>query len=106
MCQPRCRFMAARGSQETFFKSTRIRLRDCQRQEMRILCMPTKKRASGKRTRIAPHKGDSRFIRRDTRGRVKESDDVGRSLKQDRARKAKKTVKSGDGERGDQRRRS
>lgn len=34
------------------------------------------------------------------------SDDVGRSLKQDRARKAKKTVRSGQGDKGDQKRRS
>ena len=60
----------------------------------------TGKRASGKRELIKP-KGDARFIRRDAKGRIKESDDVGRSLKQDRARKAKTKVKSGYGDRGD-----
>lgn len=60
----------------------------------------TKKRASGKRELIKPN-GDARFIRRDAKGRIKESDDVGRSLKQDRARKAKTKVKSGYGDRGD-----
>jgi hypothetical protein len=60
----------------------------------------TRKRASGKRELIKP-KGDARYIRRDAKGRIKESDDVGRSLKQDRARKAKKKVKSGYGDRGD-----
>lgn len=64
--------------------------------------MATKK-SSGKRTTIKP-KGDARYIRRDTKGRIKESDDVGRSLKQDRQKKAKKTVKSGYGDRGDQKR--
>ena len=64
------------------------------------------KKVSSKRELITPHKGDSRYIRRDERGRIKESDDVGRSLKQDRARKAKKTVKSGQGDKGDQKRRS
>jgi hypothetical protein len=34
---------------------------------------------AGKRTTIAP-KGDKRYIRRDAKGRITESDDVGRSL--------------------------
>lgn len=41
-----------------------------------------KKRAtkkSAKRELIAP-RGDKRYIRRDMKGRIKESDDVGRSL--------------------------
>ena len=60
-------------------------------------------KSRGKRTTIKP-KGDARYIRRDNKGRIKESDDVGRSLKQDRQKKAKKTVKSGYGDRGDQKR--
>ena len=59
------------------------------------------KKVSSKRELITPNKGDSRYIRRDAKGRIKESDDVGRSLKQDRARKAKTKVKSGQGDRGD-----
>ena len=59
------------------------------------------RKVSSKRELITPHKGDSRYIRRDARGRIKESDDVGRSLKQDRARKARTKVKSGQGDRGD-----
>ena len=51
------------------------------------------------RERISPHPGDSRF------GQFKAQDDVGRSLKQDRAKEAKTGVKSGQGDRGDQRRR-
>lgn len=58
------------------------------------------KRGTGKRELIKP-KGDARFVRRDAQGRIRESDDVGRSLKQDRARKAKTTVKSGQGDKGD-----
>lgn len=54
-----------------------------------------------KRERIAPN-GDARFVRRDEHGRFKESDDVGRSLAQDRRQHAKTTVKSGEGDRGDQ----
>jgi hypothetical protein len=62
--------------------------------------MPAKKKASSKRTTIKP-KGDARYVRRDSKGRIKESDDVGRSLKQDRRKKAKKTVSSGQGDKGD-----
>ena len=54
-----------------------------------------------KRTKIAP-KGNTRYIRRDDMGRIKESDDAGKSQKQDRRKKAKKTVKSGQGDKGDQ----
>jgi hypothetical protein len=64
----------------------------------------TKKRAankpSAKRELIAP-RGDKRYIRRDAKGRISESDDVSRSLSQDRRRKAKTTAKSGQGDRGD-----
>ena len=48
---------------------------------------------------------DSRFVRRGTAGRFKESDDVGKSLGADRRVKAKTTVKSGQGDKGDQRKR-
>lgn len=37
---------------------------------------------------------DKRFVRRGAKGRFKESDDVGRSLKRDRQQKAKRKVKS------------
>ena len=59
------------------------------------------KRGSGKRTTIAPG-GDNRYIRRDAEGRITESDDKGKSLKQDRLKKAKKVVKPGYGDQGDQ----
>jgi hypothetical protein len=58
-----------------------------------------KKRAS-KRELIAPG-GDKRYIRRDDKGRIKESDDVSRSLSRDRRKKAKNKVASGRGDRGD-----
>lgn len=54
---------------------------------------------------IEPHRGDKRFVRRTKSGQFKESDDVGRSLAADRRKKAKRTVKKGEGDRGDQRRR-
>lgn len=47
---------------------------------------------------------DKRFVRRDAEGQFKESDDVGKSLAQDRRQKAKTTVPSGQGDRGDQKR--
>jgi hypothetical protein len=44
---------------------------------------------------------DARLVKRTATGRFKESDDVGRGQKADRAKKAKTTVKSGHGDRGD-----
>ena len=44
---------------------------------------------------------DKRYVRRDEQGRFNESDDVGRSLGQDRRRDAKTTSKPGNGDRGD-----
>ena len=45
---------------------------------------------------------DKRYVRRDTQGRFKESDDVGRSLAADRRTKAKTKVGPSQGDRGDQ----
>lgn len=47
---------------------------------------------------------DKRYVRRDSDGQFKESDDQGRSLSQDRRRKAKTAVKSGQGDKGDRKR--
>jgi len=58
------------------------------------------KKPAAKRELISP-RGDKRYIRRDAAGRIKESDDVSRSLSQDHRRKAKKAAKSGQGDRGD-----
>lgn len=44
---------------------------------------------------------DKRYVRRDSEGKFKEVDDQGRSLSQDRRKKAKTKVKSGQGDRGD-----
>jgi hypothetical protein len=60
----------------------------------------TSKRGSGKRQLINTGR-DKRFVRRNGSGQFKESDDVGKSLSQDRKRKAKTKVKSGHGDRGD-----
>ena len=45
----------------------------------------------------------SAYAKRTARGRFKETDDVGRSQKADKPRKAKKTVRSGYGDQGDER---
>ena len=61
---------------------------------------PAAKKSASKRELIAP-RGDKRYIRRDEKGRIKESDHVSRSLSQDRRRKAKTAAKAGQGDRGD-----
>ena len=61
------------------------------------------KKASSKRELINTGT-DKRYVRRDGEGQFKESDDVGRSLAKDVKRKAKTTVKSGQGDKGDQKR--
>lgn len=63
------------------------------------------KKGSGKRELIEP-RGDKRYVRRDAKGQFSESDDVSRSLSQDRKRTAKKEAKSGYGDQGDQKKRS
>ena len=59
-----------------------------------------KRKSAAKRELIDTGK-DKRFVRRGASGQFKESDDVGRSLKRDRQQKAKRKVKSGQGDRGD-----
>jgi hypothetical protein len=64
-------------------------------------------RKSMKRDRELINTGrDKRFVRRDAEGRFDEVADVGRSLAQDRKQTAKRKVPSGQGDRGDQRRKS
>jgi hypothetical protein len=59
-----------------------------------------KKKGAAKRELISPI-GDARYVRRDAEGQFKESDDVGRSQKADRATQAKRIAKSGQGDKGD-----
>jgi hypothetical protein len=59
-----------------------------------------RRKKSAKRELIAP-RGDKRYVRRDARGRIKESDDVSRSLSSDRRRRAKKKAKKGQKDKGD-----
>lgn len=44
---------------------------------------------------------DKRYVRRDSEGRFKESDDVGRSSAADQRQHAKMKSKKGEGDRGD-----
>ncbi len=62
-----------------------------------------KKSGSSKRE-LVDTGNDKRYVRRDSKGQFKESDDVGRSLAQDVKKDAKTMVKSGQGDRGDQKR--
>lgn len=60
-----------------------------------------KKRGSQKRELIEPGT-DDRYVKRNPKGQFKESDDVGKSLPVDRRTNAKKEVKAGYGDQGDQ----
>ena len=55
------------------------------------------------RTQIEPRKGDKRYVRRKAGKFTRSQDDVGRSLKADRRKRAKRVVKKGEGDRGDRR---
>ena len=62
-------------------------------------------RPAGKRDLVRRPKA-SAYAKRTARGRFKEMDDVGRSQKADKPRKAKRTVSSGYRDQGDERRRA
>ncbi len=64
----------------------------------------TSKRKAHKRELIDTGK-QKRYVRRNDRGQFNEVDDMGRSLSQDRKRKAKTVVPAGQGDKGDQKRR-
>ena len=49
---------------------------------------------------------DKRYVRRDDQGQFDKEADVGRSLTQDRKKHAKTVVESGQGDRGDQKKRN
>ena len=51
---------------------------------------------------IAPRPGGKRYVRRKQGKFTTSQDQVGRSLAVDRRKKAKKTAKKGEGDRGDQ----
>jgi hypothetical protein len=68
--------------------------------------MPAKKKRSSSKRDLVNTGRDKRYVKRTASGKFKESDDVGKSLSADRKRKAKRTVKSGFGDQGDQKKRS
>ena len=59
-----------------------------------------RKRTAAKRETINTGT-DKRFVRRNSKGQFKESDDVGRSLGKDVRQTARRKVKSGQGDKGD-----
>jgi hypothetical protein len=61
-------------------------------------------RSAGAKRELIDTGRDKRYVRRNAKGEFKESDDVGRSLSQDRRRHAKTVAPKGQGDRGDQRR--
>jgi hypothetical protein len=63
--------------------------------------MPVKKSSKSGGRELIDTGTDKRYVRRDARGRISESDDVGRSLAQDQKRSAKSRAKPGQGDRGD-----
>jgi hypothetical protein len=58
-------------------------------------------RMAAKRELIEPKPGDKRFIRRDAKGRIAESVDVGKSLAKDVRKRAKTVARAGQGDKGD-----
>lgn len=67
--------------------------------------MATKKTTTAAKRTLTEPNGDKRLIRRDPAGKIKESDDLGKSLSQDVKKPAKKVVKPGQGDKGDQKKR-
>lgn len=65
--------------------------------------MSRKRRGTGKRELVKTQAGDF-FARRTKGGQFREMDERGRSLSQDRRKKATTTVKAGQGDRGDRKR--
>jgi len=95
-------------------KAQRVRLPTAQhlqknKMEDTMAKKASKNRASAKRSSTAGKRDlvsrpkASAYAKRTARGRFKEMDDVGRSQKADKPRKAKRTVSSGYGDQGDKR---
>ncbi|RYG55118.1 MAG: hypothetical protein EON56_06130 [Alphaproteobacteria bacterium] len=61
----------------------------------------SKKSSSNQRELITPHKGDSRYQRRDDDGKLAEADKVSRAQPDDKAHKSKTVPAKGQGDKGD-----
>lgn len=82
----------------------RSRPHNCQRPELRLPCRSCYLQLVGRKPlprELIDTGSDKRFVRRDSQGRFKESDDVGRSLAQDQKRESKTKPRRGEGDRGD-----
>ena len=66
--------------------------------------MAKAKKKTAKKRELIDTGTDKRYVRRDDAGKFNESDDQGRSLAQDRRRKAKTKTKAGQGDLGDRKR--
>jgi hypothetical protein len=81
-------------------QSTRGRAKKSAKKTPRKSAKKKSTRKAAKRTLIAP-RGDKRYVRRSSRGRFKESDDVSSSLSSDRRKQAKRKAPRGQGDKGD-----
>ena len=54
-----------------------------------------------KRELIEPNEGDKRYVRRNKAGEIEHSVDLNRSLSHDDQHNSKKTIKPGQGDKGD-----
>ncbi|MFN2454159.1 MAG: hypothetical protein ABR577_08055 [Pyrinomonadaceae bacterium] len=66
---------------------------------------PAAKKSAARKRELIDTGTDKRYVRRDVKGQFKDVVDVGRSLSQDRKRTSKNVVSSGQGDRGDQKKR-
>lgn len=70
------------------------------KKQARKRATPKRSQPAGKRDLVRRPKAGA-YAKRTSRGHFKEMDDVGRSQKADKPRKAKRTVRSGYGDQGD-----
>ncbi len=84
MTQHTSRVESVHGSEEVASEEVRRENRAAQ-----VRKKTSRRKSAAKRELIAP-RGDKRYVRRDRRGRLAESDDQTRSLSTDRRRKAKR----------------
>jgi hypothetical protein len=87
-------------SRIVFAKATRVDVRVFKKESAKMGSDKTNKRE------LIDTGTDKRFVRRDDKGRFDDVVDVGKSLAQDRRQHAETEVEPGQGDRGDQKRRS
>jgi hypothetical protein len=93
-------FVAAHRSASTSCGAVAATVSGAKRTHKYIGGHMAKRHTAAKRTLINTGT-DKRYVRRSTRGRFSESDDVGRSSVQDRRRNAARKAKRGQGDKGD-----